>query len=89
MGFTKIGEIWVSKDDDQARPSGANEGDEPEEAATQEEPAAETQEVGPSDAYMGERMTKMSPFERLIINRMDTFAENQRNLYDFCESRFN
>ena len=31
----------------------------------------------------------MSPFERLMINRMDTFAENQRNLYDLCESRFN
>jgi len=34
-------------------------------------------------------MTTMSPFERLMINRMDTFAENQRNLHDLCESRFN
>ena len=34
-------------------------------------------------------MTSMSPFERLMINRMDTFAENKRNLYDLCESRFN
>jgi len=24
-----------------------------------------------------------------MINRMDTFIENQRNLHDFCESRFN
>ena len=24
-----------------------------------------------------------------MINRMDTFADNQRNLYDMCESRFN
>ena len=45
--------------------------------------------VGPSDGYMGERMTTMSPFERLMINRMDTFAENQKNLHDLCESRFN
>ena len=34
-------------------------------------------------------MTTMSPFERLMINRMDTFAESQTNLYDMCESRFN
>jgi len=27
MGFTKIGERWVSKDGDQAGPSGAYEGD--------------------------------------------------------------
>jgi len=38
---------------------------------------------------MGERRTTMSPFLRLMINRMDTFADNQRNLYDMCESRFN
>ena len=31
----------------------------------------------------------MSPFERLMINRMVTFAENKRNLHDLCESRFN
>jgi len=33
-------------------------------------------------------MTTMSPFERLMINRMDTFAKNQSNLHDLCESRF-
>jgi len=33
-------------------------------------------------------MTTMSPFERLMINRMDTFADNQRNLYEMCESKF-
>ena len=89
MGFTKIGGRWVSKDDDQAGPSGTNVGDEPEDVETQEESVAETQEVGPSDGYMGERMTTMSPFERLMINRKDTFAGNQRNLHDLCESRFN
>jgi len=89
MGFTKIGGRWVSKDGDQASPSGTNDGDEPEDATTQEEPVAETQEAGHNDTYMGERMTTMSPFERLMINRMETFAENQRNLHDLCESRFN
>jgi len=57
MGFTKIGWRWVSKDGDQACPSGINDGDEPEDASIQEEPAAETQEVGHNDAYMRERMT--------------------------------
>ena len=33
-------------------------------------------------------MTTMSPFERFMINCMDTFAENQMNLCDICESRF-
>jgi len=89
MGFTKIGGRWVSKDGDQAGPSGTKDCDEPEAAATQEEPAAETHEVGPSDGYMGERMTSISPFERLMINHIATFAENQRNLHDLCESRFN
>ena len=30
----------------------------------------------------------MSPFERLIVNRLDNFAENQRNLHDLCVSNF-
>jgi len=87
MGFTKIGGRWVSKDGDQASPSGTNE-DEPEEAAMQDELVATVQEDDQNDTNMGERMTTMSPFERLMINRMDTFADNQRNLYDMCESRF-
>jgi len=70
MGFNKIGGKWVSKDGDQAGPSGTNEGDEPEDAATQDEPVAETQEGDHNDAYMGERMITMSPFERLLINHM-------------------
>ena len=89
MGFTKIGGRWVSKDGDQVGPSGTNEGDEPEEVAMQDEPAAETQEGEHHDINMDERMPTMSSFERLMINCMDTFAENQRNLYDMCESKFN
>jgi len=89
MRFTKIGGRWVSKDGDQASPSGTNEGDEPEEAAMQDEPVAETQEDDHNDINMDERMPTMSSFERMMINSMDTFAYNQRNLYDLCESRFN
>jgi len=88
MGFTKIGGRWVSKDGDQAGPSGRNEGDELEEPTMQDEPTAATQEDDQNDTSMGERMTTMSPFERLVINRMDTFVDNQRNLYDMCELRF-
>jgi len=44
MGFTKIGGRWVSKDGDQAGPSGTNEGNETEETAVQDEPTIETQE---------------------------------------------
>jgi len=89
MGFTKIGGRWVSKDGDKVGPGGTNEGDEPEEATMQDVPAAETQEDDRNDINMGERMPTMSSLERLMINRMDTFADNQRNLYDMCESRFN
>jgi len=89
MGFTKISRRWDIKDGDQAGPSGTNDGDEPEDSATQEEPAVETQEVVHNDAYIGERMTTMSPFERSMINRIDTFAGNRRNLHDLCESKFN
>jgi len=37
---------------------------------------------------MGDRITSMSPFERLMVSRMDSFVENQRNLHELCESSF-
>jgi len=30
----------------------------------------------------------MTPFERLMINRMDDFADSQRSLYELCDTRF-
>ena len=87
MGFTKIGGGWVSKDGDQAGPSGTHD-EETEVATNLEEPAVETHGADPSTDHMGEMMTSMSPFERLMVNRMDNFAENQRNLHELCESRF-
>jgi len=89
MGFTKIGGRWISKDGNQADPTGTNEGDEPEDATMQDELAAETQEGEHHDINMDERMPIMSSFERLMINRMDTFAHNQRSLHEMCKSRFN
>jgi len=54
----------------------------------QDEPAAETQEGIHHNINVEERMPNMSSFEKQMINRMDTFADNQRNLYEMCESRF-
>ena len=88
MGFTKIGGRWVRKDGDQAGPSGTHAEDEIEAVANTEEPAAGTHEVDPSTDHMGDRITSMSPFERLMVSRMDNFAKNQRNLHELCESRF-
>jgi len=30
----------------------------------------------------------MSTFERYMVNRLDDFAENQRNLHDLCVTSF-
>ena len=88
MGFTKIGGRWVSKDGDYVGPSGTNEGNEAEEATMQDDPAVGPQEGMHHDINMEEMMPSMSSFEMQMLNRMDTFADNQRNLYEMCESRF-
>jgi len=80
MGFTKVGGRWVSKDGDQeGSSSGAHieEENEGQVAATSNEPTC-AYEVGPSDVNMEERMTSISPFERLVVNRLDKFAHDQR-----------
>jgi len=94
MGFTKVGGKWISKDGDLgASSSGAAdlEQDEPVDMDVQhEDPPEDYQGVGPS-AGVGnqeERMQTMSPFERLMVNRLDSFAKNQRNLHDLCVSNF-
>ena len=81
MGFTKIGGRWVSKDGDQAGPSGSNDEDEVV------EPAA-TDYAGPSTDVGRERITSMTSFERLMLNRMDSFVEQQNNLCEMCQNRF-
>jgi len=48
------------------------------------------QDVGP-DVGAGNQedgMPTMSHFERYMVNRLDGFAENQRNLHDLCVSNF-
>jgi len=85
MGFIKIGGRWVSKDGDQAGPSGTHAEEEAEAAANTKEQVAGAHGADPSTDHMGGRMTSMSPFERLMVSKMDSFAENQRNLHELCE----
>ena len=94
MGFTKVGGKWISKDGDLGASSSAAadlEQDEPVDIDVQhEDPPEDYQDVGPSAGAgnQEERMQTMSPFERLMVNRLDSFAENQRNLHDLCVSNF-
>jgi len=37
---------------------------------------------------MGERITSMSPFERLMMRRMNNFADEKRSHHEFCVARF-
>ena len=94
MGFTKVGGKWISKDGDHgASSSGVAhlEQDEPADMDVQhEDPAGDFQDAGPraADGYQRERMSTMSSFERQMMERLDSFAENQRSLHDLCVSNF-
>ena len=95
MGFTKIGGKWISKDGDLGASSSATADHEEDEHAAdmdfqhEDQPEAH-QDDGPSVGAVNqeERMQTMSPFERFMVNRLDNFAENQRNLHDLCVSNF-
>jgi len=61
-----------------------------------EDHPATTFEAGTSTGHQGDEMPFMSSFERYMVNRLDGFAENQRNLHDLCvtniqsiDNRFN
>jgi len=93
MGFTKIGGKWISKDGDHGASSSVVADLEEEEHAAdmdfQHEDHPETnQDVGPSAENQEDGMPTMSSFERYMVNRLDGFAENQRNLHDLCVSNF-
>jgi len=94
MGFSKVGGKWISKDGDlSASSSGVAdlEQDEPADIDVQhEDPPEDYQDAGPSvgAGNQEERMQTMSPFERLMVNKLNSFAENQRSLHDLCVSNF-
>jgi len=37
---------------------------------------------------MEERITSMSPFEKLVVNRLDNFAHEQKAHHEFCVAKF-
>jgi len=94
MGFTKVGGKWIGKDGDFGASSSVvvdHEQDKPADMDFQHENLPEAyQDAGPSAGAgnQEERMHTMSPFERLMMNRLDSFEDNQRNLYDLYVSNF-
>jgi len=96
MGFTKIGGRWESKDGEHGGSSSgahAEHDEEDQEVAEgvdvdvqEDKPTAEG--AGTSAGNQGNRILSMSPFEKFMVNRLDNFAENQRNLHDFCATNF-
>ena len=44
--------------------------------------------VGINAGNQGDEMPSMSSYERYMVNRLDGFAEDQRNLHDLCVSNF-
>jgi len=90
IGFTKVGGKWISKDGDHgASSSGVANLDQDEPAdmdVKNENPPKDYQDAGARDQEDG--MQTMSSFERLMMNRLDSFAENQRSLHGLCVSNF-
>jgi len=91
MRFLKVNDYWVNKEDD-------SDGASARSSAT----AGPSVSVGPSTridefynmqalvAYesLVDHGIPMSRFERLMINRMDTMANDQKEHYEFCAARF-
>ena len=94
MGFTKIGGRWVSKDGEHGGSSSGAHGEHDEE----DQEAAEGADVNAQDedqpvadlgaGKQGNRILSLSPFERFMVNRLDNFAENKRNLHDLYATNF-
>jgi len=90
MGFTKINGRWVSKDGDHGGSSSAAATDfDEEDQATDmdihnEEQPATNLDARTSVGHQGDGIPSMSSFERYMVDRLDGFAENQRNLNHLC-----
>jgi len=95
MGFTKINGKWVSKDGEHGGSSSAAQAEKDEEdqdgvdmnVQDAEQPATEFG-AGTSAGHQGDETPSMTSFESYMVNRLDGFAENQRNLHDLCVSNF-
>ena len=84
----------MSKDGDHGGSSSAAAADfdEEDQAADMdihnEEQPATNFDVGTRAGHQGDEIPSMSSFERYMVNRLDGFAENQRNLHDLCVTNF-
>jgi len=98
MGFTEINGKWVSKDGEQGGSSSGlhvEHGEEDQEDVegadmdilNAEQPATDFG-AGISVGHQGDKTLSMSSFESYMVNRLDGFVENQRNLHDLCVSNF-
>jgi len=98
MGFSKINGRWVSKDGDYGGFSSgahAKHDEEDQEVAegadmnvqNEDQPATDLG-VGTSVGHQGNRTPSMFSFESYMVNRLDSFVENQRNLHDLCVTNF-
>ena len=85
MGFTKINGRWVSKDGDHGGSSSVVAAD--MDIHNEEQPATNF-DAGTSAGHQGDEIPSMSSFERYKVDRLDGFAENQRNLHDLCVTNF-
>jgi len=104
IGFTKIGGKWVSEEGDQAGSSirihaedggeeqvtaaAGDDGDDGYQAGQGNEGPDEAFNACPSAKNLDERITSMTPFERLMTSHMDNFAYDQRNHHEFYMARF-
>jgi len=84
----------VSKDGDHGGSSSvaAADFDEEDQAADMdihnEEQPATNFDARTSAGHQGDEIPSMSSFERYMVNRLDDFAENQRNFHDLCVTNF-
>ena len=94
MGFTKINGKWVSKDGDHGGSSSTAPADFDEEdqdadmnVHNKEQPATDF-DAGTSVGHQGDGTPSMSSFERYMVDMLDGFEENQRNLHNLCVTNF-
>jgi len=95
MGFTKINGRWVSKDGEHGGSSSAAQAKNDEEdqdgvdmnVQDAEQPATNFG-AGTSVRHQGDGTPLMTSFESYLVNRLDDFAKNQRNLHGLCVSNF-
>ena len=94
MGFTKINGRWVRKDGDHGGSSSVAtvDFDEEDQVADMdihnEEQPATNFDAGTSAGHQGDEIPSMSSFERYMVDRLDGFAEDKRNLHDLCVTNF-